>query len=139
MLANAAMDARAGGPGGGFDAYEALPRENRPNLSVVVTLPDGRQVTTPPQKTLRARYDSIVVFSTNAVDDWPIAVRVVHLDERGPMEIGTVRVRVGDLISGGELRVSDRAIVELKLVAERSNLPDGALQGFGPVPPPPRP
>jgi tetratricopeptide (TPR) repeat protein len=133
MLANAAMEGRGNQLVAGLDVYDALPHENRPNLVAVMTLPDGRQYSTPPQQALRARFDSFVVFATNALDDRPLAIRVVHSDERGTVEVGTVTLRVADLLNGGEVKLGDRSIVEMKLVAERSGQADGALQGFVPV------
>jgi tetratricopeptide (TPR) repeat protein len=133
LLANAAMDGKGKQVVAGIDLYDALPHENRPNLVAIVTLPDGRQFTTAPQKALRARFESYVVFATNGLDDRPLAIRVVHRDEQGELEVGTVSLRMTDLLAGGELGLTDRSLVELKLVAERSGQADGAVQGFAPV------
>ena len=123
LLANAAMDGRGNALVAGLDLYDALPHENRPNLVAIVTLPDGRQFTTAPQKALRARFESFVVFATNSLDDRPVSVRILHRDELGEAEVGAVSVRAADLIRGGEL----------KLVSELSGQVDGAVQGFAPV------
>jgi hypothetical protein len=139
MLANAAMDGRGRQAAAGIDHYDALPPENRPNLVAILTLPDGRQLATAPQRALRARFDAFVVVSTNGLDDRPVAVRIVHRDERGDVEVGTVRLRMAELVAGGELGLSDRAIIDLKLVAERTGQPDGAAMGFAPVGPAPQP
>jgi hypothetical protein len=139
MLANAAMDGRGRQAAAGIDHYDALPPENRPNLVALLTLPDGRQLATAPQRALRARFDAFVVVSTNGLDDQPVAVRIVHRDERGDVEVGTVRLRMAELVAGGELGLSDRAIIDLKLVAERTGQPDGAAMGFTPVGPAPQP
>lgn len=134
LLANAAMDGKGRQIVAGLDLYDALPHENRPNLVAVVTLPDGRQFATAPQRALRARFESYVVFATNALDDRPVAVRIVHRDEAGgELEVGTVSLRAADLLAGGELGLTDRSVVELKLVAERSGQADGAVQGFAPL------
>ena len=138
LLANAAMDGRGPALVRGLDLYDAMPHENRPNLVATVTLPDGRQFATAAVKALRARFDASVVVATNALDDRPVTIRIAHADERGMVEVGAVTVRMADLLNGGELRLSDRSIVELKLVAERTGQPDGAVQGFGLVAPPPR-
>lgn len=130
LLANAAMDGKGNALVAGIDLYDALPHENRPNLAAVVTLPDGRQFTTPTQKALRARFDAYVVFATNALDDRPIAIRIVHHDLAGDVEVGTVSLRAADLVAGGELGLTDRSVVELKVLAERSGQADGALQGM---------
>ena len=135
-LANAAMEGRGNQLVAGLDVYDALPDQNRPNLTAIVTLPDGRQFSTGAQKALRARWDAYVVFATNGLDDRPVSIRVVHSDERGTVEIGTVTVRMNDLLNGGELRVSDRSIVELKLAAERASQPDGSVVNLAKYPPP---
>jgi len=137
FLANAAMDGQGRRTVAGLDLYDALPHENRPSLVATLTLPDGRQFTTAPQTALRARFESYVVLSTNALDDRPIAVRVTHTDGRGVVEVGAVSVPVASLLGGGELVLSDRSVVELRLVAERSGQADGAVQGFAAVAPPP--
>jgi hypothetical protein len=45
---------------------------------------------------------------------------------------------MAELLNGAELRLSDRSVIELKVLAERTGQPDGAVQGFGLVAPPPR-
>jgi tetratricopeptide (TPR) repeat protein len=137
LLANAAMDGKGKFAVAGIDLYDALPHENRPNLVATMTLPDGRQFSTPPQTALRARFESFVVVATNALDDRPLAIRITHTDAQGTVEVGAVTIRMADLLNGGELGVSDRSVVELKLVAERSGQADGAAQGFAPVGQPP--
>ncbi len=132
LLANAAMDGRGNALVAGIDLYDALPHENRPNLVATMTLPDGRQFSTAPQRALRARFESYIVFATNTLDDRPLAIRIVHLDEAGEVEVGAVTVRMNDLLAGGELRLTDRSVVELKLVTERSGQADGSVQGFAP-------
>jgi tetratricopeptide (TPR) repeat protein len=139
LLANAAMDGKGNALITGIDLYDALPHENRPNLVAIVTLPDGRQFTTAPQKALRARFESYVVFATNSLDDRPVAIRIVHSDLEGEVEVGAVSLRAADLLSGGEVGLTDRAVVELKVVAERSGQADGAVQGFAPVGQPAQP
>ncbi len=135
-LANAAMEGRGAQLVAGLDVYDALPSENRPNLAAILTLPDGRQYATATEKALRARWDAYVVFATNGLDDRPVSIRVVHSDERGTVEVGTVTVRMNDLVSGGELKLADRSIVELKLGAERASQPDGSVVNLAKYPPP---
>ncbi len=144
MLANAAFDPRRGqGVRTALDVYDALPHENKPNLFATLTLADGRQFSTPAQKALRARFEALVVVATNAFDDRPVSIRIGHASEAGPVEVGAVTFRMTDLLGGGEVALSDRAVVELKLAAEPSPLQDGASEGFAPVtitpqaPPPP--
>jgi len=146
LLANVALDGQGRRTVAGIDLYDALPHENRPSLTATLTLPDGRQFATAPQTALRARFESLVVLSTSALDDRPLAVRITHTDPRGTVEVGAVNVPVADLLKGGELVLADRAVVELRLVAERSGQSDGSVQGFAPVarpgsvaPAPPRP
>lgn len=148
LLANAALDGRGRGAVAGIDLYDALPHENRPHLTATLTLPDGRQYATAPQTALRARFESFVVLATNALDDRPVSVRVVHVDQRGTVEVGAVTVPVGRLLQGGEVVLADRSVVELRLSAELTGQADGSVQGFAPLvpqkpgaaaPAPPRP
>ncbi|HEX9307632.1 MAG TPA: hypothetical protein VF894_09085 [Anaeromyxobacter sp.] len=88
---------------------------------------------TPAQKAIRARFDSTVVVATNAYDDRPLSLRVAHQDIAGVVEVGVVTFRLTELLSGGEVGLSDRAVVELKVSAEASPHEDGASQGFAPV------
>lgn len=128
-LAVAAMDgARRGGPAAA-EVYDALPQENRPELFASMTLPDGREFATEPQRTLRARLDSIVVLNTNAYDDRQVTVRILSADRTGASEVGAVSFRFMDALAG-ELRFSDRSVVELRVAAEPSALRDGQAQGF---------
>ena len=61
---------------------------------------------------------------------------MIHQDERGLVEVGTVTVKMNDLVNGGEVRVGDHSVIELKLAAERASQPDGSLQGMAKWPPP---
>jgi tetratricopeptide (TPR) repeat protein len=133
LLANAAMDGKGRGTVAGLDLYDALPHENRPTLVATMTLPDGRQFSTPPQTALRARFESFVVVATNALDDRPLSIRITHADAQGTAEVGAVTIRMGDLLNGGDLVLADRSVVELRLAAERSGQRDGSVQGFAPV------
>ena len=137
LLANAAMDGQGRRAVTGIDLYDALPHENRPTLVATLTLPDGRQFSTAPQTALRARFESFVVVATNALDDRPLSIRIVHADAQGPVEVGAVTIRMADLLNGGQLVLSDRSIVELRLSAERSPQADGSVRGFAPVGRPP--
>jgi tetratricopeptide (TPR) repeat protein len=129
MLAVAAVDAGGAGGRAAIDVYDALPHDNKPDLYASVVLPDGREYVTAPQKALRARLESVVVLDTNSYDDRPVAVRILHADRSRTVEIGTVSFRVVDAV-GGELRLADRSVVELRVVAEPSPLRDGQTQGF---------
>jgi hypothetical protein len=133
LLANAAMDGTGRRTVAGMDLYDALPHENRPTLVATMTLPDGRQFSTPPQTALRARFESFVVVATNALDDRPLSIRITHADAQGTAEVGAVTIRMGDLLNGGDLVLADRSVVELRLAAERSGQRDGSVQGFAPV------
>ena len=133
LLANAAMDGQGRRTVTGIDLYDALPHENRPTLVATMTLPDGRQFSTTPRTALRARFESFVVVATNALDDRPLSIRIIHADARGPVEVGAVTIRMSDLLNGGDLVLSDRSVVELRLSADRSGQPDGSVQGFAPV------
>lgn len=129
MLAVAAVDGAGAAGRAAIDVYDALPQDNKPDLFASIVLPDGREFQTAPQKALRARLDAVVVVSTNSYDDQPITVRVLHADRSRSLEIGTVTFRMVDAV-GGELRLADRSVVELRVVAEPTPLRDGQTQGF---------
>jgi tetratricopeptide (TPR) repeat protein len=137
-LAVSAVDgARRGGPATA-EVYDAVPNENRPELFASMTLPDGREFATEPQRTLRARLDSMVVVNTNAYDDRQVTVRILHSDRTGAYEVGAVSFRFMDALAN-ELRFADRSVVELRIAAEPSALRDGQTQGFTRVPTAPAP
>ncbi len=103
----------------------------------MITLPDGRKFATAPHRALRARFESSVVFATNSFDDRPVTIRIAHADASGAVvEVGTVTVRMMELLNGREIALSDRAVVELRVVAEGSPQADGSLEGFATFPPP---
>lgn len=140
LLATAALDGAGARGRAALDVYDALPHENRPDLYASLTLPDGREYATAPQRAIRAQLESLVVVKANAYDDRPVAVRILQVDRAGALEIGAMTFRIMDAI-GGELRLADRSVVELRVVAEPSPLRDGESQGFALVealPPPGR-
>jgi tetratricopeptide (TPR) repeat protein len=130
-LASAALDGY-GRRDAAMDLYDALPHENRPSLVATLVLADGRRFATPPQKAIRARFESTVVFLANAYDDRPILLRVEHQDARGAVEVGAVTFRLVDALDG-RLELADRGVVAARVAAEPSPLQDGSLQGFAPV------
>lgn len=119
-----------------LELYDILPMENHPHLFATITLPDGRKYATPPQHGIKARFESTVVMSTNAYDDRPVAIHVFHAGPAGPVEVGGVTVRMMDILNGAEIALKDRALLQLRVVAEASPLQDGACHGFALVPPP---
>jgi tetratricopeptide (TPR) repeat protein len=129
MLAVAAVDGSGASGRAAMEAYDALPHDNKPDLFVSIVLPDGREFVTVPQRTIRARLDSMVAFNTNSYDERRVAVRVLHADRSRTVEIGTLGFRVVDAV-GGELRLAERSVVELRLAVEPSPLRDGQTQGF---------
>ena len=137
MLAVTALDGAGAGGRRALDLYDALPHENKPDIYAALALPDGREYVTPPQKAIRARLESLVVVNTNAYDDRPVAVRILHADPAGAFEIGAMTFRLMDAL-GGELRLADRSVIELRVSAEPSPLRDGESQGFAPSRPPAR-
>ncbi|HET7826318.1 MAG TPA: hypothetical protein VFK90_13365 [Anaeromyxobacter sp.] len=134
MLASAALDGGGGRRAAAIDVYEALPHENKPDLQASLVLPDGREFVTPPRKALRARLESLVVVNTNSYDDRPVALRILHADRAAPFELGAVSFRMMDALQG-ELRLADRSVLEVKVVAEPSPMRDGQAQGFAPASP----
>ncbi|HEY6098006.1 MAG TPA: hypothetical protein VIW03_01160, partial [Anaeromyxobacter sp.] len=94
LLAVAALDRGGGVSRAVLDVYDALPTENKPDLYASLALPDGREFVTGQQKAIRARLESLVVVNTNAYDDRPVALRILHADRRGAFEIGAVTFRL---------------------------------------------
>jgi hypothetical protein len=110
------------------DAVESVPPDNRPTMSIEVTLPDGRRLATPAHKTLYWNPASTLVVATNSFDRRQLFVRVVHREPNGAEEgIGTVEIPLGMLVSQRRIELRDASIASLEVVAEESSGIDGSF------------
>lgn len=116
-------------------------------LAVAVSLPDGRQVATPPLRGDWARLDAAFVVAANSYDERIVSARVLRLVHRPgaddpPFDLGTVSFRLSDLLAQRGLVLAEGVVEELRLDAVPTDLPEGEVRGLVPVvapPPPPRP
>jgi hypothetical protein len=139
VLARLARDAAPRGAvppvGLTLDAARRLPRENLPSLIITVVLPDGRALQTAPRIGVHAALDGSFVVASNGYDDRAVSVRVVHDAGSGrPLEVGTVSVPLGDLVTNREIAVADGSVSELRLEADPADLPEGTYSGLTPLP-----
>jgi tetratricopeptide (TPR) repeat protein len=102
-----------------MDAAMAVPPENRPNLSVRVSLPDGTVLTTPAQTGLYVAYESEFVVATNSFDERKLSLRVVHGDGNGWSEdVGVVEFPLGEIVRRRDAQLSDQSVHRLQLSIE---------------------
>ena len=118
-----------------IDVARRVPPENQPTLVVTIGLPDGRAVQTPPRRGAYAVLEGSFVVATNAYDDRALELRVVHDDGAGrPLDVGTVQLRIAELVAKGELSLSAGSVTELLVEADPADRPDGAFAGLVPIP-----
>jgi hypothetical protein len=117
---------------------ERIPRENRPTQQLVVTLPDGRRLATPPRREIYATLDAVVVVLANQLDRRHLLVEVVHGDPGGAQErIGGVDIAMGELVTRGNVALAGPPVLGLELSAEPAGgLPEGSAAGLLPLAPP---
>ena len=105
-----------------------LPAQNQPNLAVTISLPDGRAVQAGPRRGAYQLLDGSFTVLSNGFDDRVVTLRVSHDDGVGPpVEAGTVNVRIADLVSNREARLTTNALLELRVEAVPSDQPEGAV------------
>jgi hypothetical protein len=116
------------------------------DLVVVVTLPDGRRLQTLPQHGNWARLESMFAVAANSYDNRTVTARVLRVVARPgqdvpPLELGTVAIRLSDLLAQRAVVLADGAVDELRVDVVPANLPPGEVRGLMPLPepPPPRP
>ncbi len=107
------------------DAAEAVPPENRPMLSVEVTLPDGRKLVTPKKKALYAIYDSSLVVATNQFDERKLQFRVVGEGDRRD-DVGAFDVALKDLVRARVFTGTGESVQGLQVVLGAA---DGMVDG----------
>jgi hypothetical protein len=97
------------------EAAMSLPPENRPNLSVQVTLPDGMLLTTPAVNGLYVGYDSEFVVATNSFDERRLSLRVVQGDGSSFQDVGIVEFPLGEIVRRREAHLSGQSVAALDL------------------------
>ncbi|MDY7229801.1 hypothetical protein [Hyalangium rubrum] len=98
-----------------IDAALSLPPENRPSLSVRVTLPDGTRLATPVQNGLYVVYDSEFVVMTNAFDERRLRLNVTHGNGQFYDDVGMVEFPLGEIVQRREANLSAQSIAGLDL------------------------
>jgi hypothetical protein len=98
-----------------IDAALSIPAENRPNMSVQVTLPDGMRLTTPAQNNLYAVYDAEFVVATNAFDERRLALNVVHWNGHLYEDIGLVEFPLGEIVRRREASLNGQSVASIQL------------------------
>ncbi|MGQ0508621.1 MAG: tetratricopeptide repeat protein [Myxococcaceae bacterium] len=99
------------------EAAASIPYENRPNLRLEVTLPDGSRLGTPARPGVLANFDSELVLISQGVDDRPLTFQVLA----GNDIVGTVDVGLRELLEKPELRINRGAILSILLVSTRAD------------------
>lgn len=116
------------------EAARSLPPENRPNLSVRVSLPDGTLLSTPSVNGLYVAYDSEFVVATNSFDERRMSLRVVH--QNGPVaeDVGVVEFPLGEIVRRQEAQLNAQSVAALELSIEPAiNRPDGMFANMSPL------
>ncbi len=101
-----------------IDAAMSIPRENRPTLSVQVTLPDGMRLTTPAQNGLYVVYDAELVVATNSFDERPLTMHVVHWNGHAYEDVGVVEFPLGEIVRRRETSLSGQSVAAIQVVID---------------------
>lgn len=113
------MDARTGRASRRLiDAAMSIPPENRPTLSVQVTLPDGTRLTTPNQNGLYVGYDAEFVVATNSFDERRLAMHVVHWNGVGYEDVGVIDFPLGEVVRRREANLAAQSVAAMQLMIE---------------------
>ncbi len=118
-------------------AVESIPPENTPTLVVEITLPDGRRFATRPHRALYWNPASQLTVETNAYDQRPLVLRVVHREPNGTEAgVGTVQLPLREVATRRQLALTDASIARLELSADASgsSLEGTVSQDLQPVP-----
>jgi hypothetical protein len=116
-------------------AAERVPMQNRPTLSVIVTLPNGERLVTPSRNGLYAVFnDPELVIATNHFDERNVVFQVVQGEGSSMEEVGMVSVALGELVQRQEAELSKQSIAALDLVSGPGvGRVDGMFTGLRPV------
>ncbi|MFL5344859.1 MAG: hypothetical protein ACJ8AT_08695 [Hyalangium sp.] len=117
-----------------IEAARSLPPENRPNLSVRVSLPDGTLLSTPSVNGLYVAYDSEFVVATNSFDERKLSLRVVHQNGQFAEDVGVVEFALGEIVRRHEAQLSGQSVAAIDLSIEPAvNRPDGMFANMFPL------
>lgn len=100
------------------EAAMSIPPENRPNLSVRVSLPDGTQLTTPAIHGLYVTYDSEFIVATNAFDERRLSLRVIHGNAQFFEDVGVVEFPLGEIVRRQQANLNGGSIAAMDLTIE---------------------
>lgn len=118
-------------------AAERVPPENRPSVSVIVTLPEGERLMTPMRSGLYAVFeDPEFVIATNHFDERKLVFHVVSQAAGTALEeLGVVEVALGELVQRGQSELSRQSIAALELEARpvAGDRVEGMFSGLRPV------
>ncbi|HEX8697359.1 MAG TPA: hypothetical protein VF815_00850 [Myxococcaceae bacterium] len=116
MFSGDYMDSRSGRASRRIiDAAMSIPPENRPTLSVHVTLPDGLRLSTPSQNGLYVGYDAEFTVATNAYDERRLTLNVVHWNGHSFEDVGVVEFPLGEVVRRREANLSRHSVAALQL------------------------
>jgi len=119
MFTSDSMDASTGRASRRLiDAAMSVPPENRPTLSVQVTLPDGTRLTTPNQSGLYVGYDAEFVVATNSFDERRLAMHVVHWNGVGFEDVGVIDFPLGEIVRRREANLAAQSVAAVQLLIE---------------------
>lgn len=143
---NTAARRLSGAAGRGIDSrvlrdVADVPRENRPDLSVEVVLPDGRRLVSALRDGPYFNLDASFVVAGNGFDKRRVTLRVLFQDRGRPAEVvGEVQVSVGELVGRSAGAVSNPPVLALELQVDPADgAGEGPGRGFSAAAPPPRP
>ena len=106
-------------------ALAEVPPQNRPNLSVEITLPGERKLRTPFDRALYTSPPGVVVVVANGFDRRRLAFRLLHEEPSGIESIAFFDVGLGELVARGGAVLQDRTGL-LQVTADAA---DGAVEG----------
>ena len=101
-----------------IEAAMSMPPENRPNLSVRVTMPDGTLLSTPAVKGLYVAYESEFVVATNPLDERRLSLSVVHGNGSFFEDVGVVDFPLGEIVRRQEAHLSGQSVASLDLTID---------------------
>lgn len=97
-----------------------IPYENRPNLRVEVTLPDGSRLRTPVKNGLYVEFSSDLIIASNAFDERRLVIRVLQELNGAEHDVGTVDVPTRELVDRKRVSLRGTSIASMSLSAEHA-------------------
>ncbi len=87
------------------DKLDAISYDARPNVRIIVGLPDGRQLVSGIDKTFFKTVEASLVVNTNSYDSRFVSVTAFHEVGKKRETMGTVQVPLGDIVSGNPIQL----------------------------------